>query len=117
QDTVRAAVACPVVASVVVVTDDETVAAAVTALGARCVPDRPAAGLNPALVHGAAGVPGDWGRAALTADLPALRPSELAEALRQASGDGPAFVADAAGTGTTLLAAPPGTRFEPRFGA
>jgi 2-phospho-L-lactate guanylyltransferase len=55
--------------------------------------------------------------AALAADLPALRPEELAGALRAAAGSaGPGFVPDHAGTGTTLLAAPGGARLVPRFG-
>jgi 2-phospho-L-lactate/phosphoenolpyruvate guanylyltransferase len=125
QDTVRGALACPLVAEVVVVTDDPAAAAAVGRLGARVVPDLPDAGLNAAIGYGAAvtarpdqGVAAtarpDRGVAAVTADLPALRPAELAAALRAVSGR--SFVPDAAGTGTTLLAAPPGTDLDPRFG-
>ena len=58
------------------------------------------------------------GLAALTADLPALSPAELATALR-AAGAAPgraAFVPDAAGVGTTLYAVPPGGEFRPLFG-
>lgn len=136
QDTVRAALACQVVVAVLVVTDDPEVASAVAGLGARVVPDAPAAGLNAALAHGAtvaAGsrvAAGSW-VAALAADLPALRPAELAGALRAAArsagpGPGPAgrvtggrraFLPDRSGTGTTLLAAPPGVALDPRFGA
>jgi 2-phospho-L-lactate guanylyltransferase len=119
-DTVAAAVACPLVTTVVVVTDDAVVAGAVTSLGATVVADEPAAGLNAALRHGIAraraerpGVP----VAALSADLPALRPDELGRALRAAAGHLHAFVADAAGTGTTLYAVMPGEDPEPRFGA
>ena len=58
--------------------------------------------------------------AALAADLPALRPAELGGALRAAARWPQAFVADAAGSGTTLYAARPGTRIpaavRPRFG-
>ncbi|EDY65934.2 predicted protein, partial [Streptomyces pristinaespiralis ATCC 25486] len=49
QDTVAAALACPAVRDVAVVTDDPAAAAGLTALGARIVPDSPAAGLNAAL--------------------------------------------------------------------
>lgn len=120
QDTVAAAVACDAVAEVLVVTDDPAAGAALRAMGARVVPDRPDAGLNAALAHGASLAAGA-GRArpvaALTADLPALRPAELAGALRAAAASGTrAYVTDATGTGTTLLAAPPGTPLEPRFG-
>ncbi|TDB72457.1 2-phospho-L-lactate guanylyltransferase [Micromonospora sp. KC721] len=116
-DTVRAAVACPAVAEVLVVTADAAVAAAAGAVGARAVPDRPEAGLNAAFRHGARLAGRRW-VAGLTADLPALRPAELAAALRAAA-TGPAvrrFVPDAPGTGTVLLAAPPGVPLDPRFG-
>jgi 2-phospho-L-lactate guanylyltransferase len=77
--------------------------------------------LNAALRHGAAVAARRWpgtGLAALTADLPAVSPAELARALR-AAGASPgraAFVPDAAGVGTTLYAVPPGGEFRPLFG-
>jgi len=77
--------------------------------------------LNAALRHGAAVAARRWpgtGLAALTADLPAMSPAELATALR-AAGSAPgaaAFVPDAAGVGTTLYAVPPGGEFLPLFG-
>lgn len=107
QDTVRAVLACPLVSEALVVTDVPPAATVLGELGARVVSDQPDAGLNPALAY-AAGLVGR-GRpvAALTADLPALRPSELAAALGAAAALGRrGFVPDAAGTGTTLLAAP-----------
>lgn len=55
------------------------------------------------------------GVAVLLADLPCLRTEDLDEALKTA-GDRRAYVADAAGTGTTLLVSPPGTALDPRFG-
>ncbi|WBB70486.1 2-phospho-L-lactate guanylyltransferase [Micromonospora sp. WMMD812] len=116
-DTVRAVLACPAVAGVVVVTDDTRVGAVAREAGARVLPDLPDAGLNAAFRHGASAAPGGW-VAGLTADLPALRPAELAAALRAAQ-DGPPvrrFVADAPGDGTVLLAAPPGVPLDPRFG-
>ena len=119
-DTVSAAAACPAVGAVVVVTDDEEAASVLSGLHAVIVPDEPAAGLNPALAHGAAAAAARWpasGVAALAADLPALRPEELDRGLRAAAQWPEAFVADAAGTGTTLYAARPGTAFRPRFGA
>jgi 2-phospho-L-lactate guanylyltransferase len=117
RDTVAAVRACPAVGDVLVVTDDPAAAAAVAALGARAVPDRPAAGLNAAMRFGADVVAGlTHRRAVLTGDLPALRPEELDAALT-AAGTGRSFVADAAGTGTVLLAAQPGTALDPRFGA
>ena len=118
-DTVAAAVACDVVDSVIVVTDDAAAAADLSGLGAVVVPDEPGDGLNPALAFGAAQADERWpgrGRAGLAADLPALGPAELARALAVAAGVPEAFVADAAGTGTTLYTAGPGAAFCPRFG-
>jgi 2-phospho-L-lactate guanylyltransferase len=111
-DTVAAAVRC---ADVLVVTADPAAGRALAGLGARVVPDPPVAGLNAALAHGAASAGPGRRVGALTADLPALRPTDLAGALA-AAGPGRAFVADAAGTGTTLLLAAPGESLSPRFG-
>jgi 2-phospho-L-lactate guanylyltransferase len=69
------------------------------------------------LRHGAAAAPRGAGVASLGADLPALRSDQLDAALAAARQLGTrAFVADAMGTGTTLLAAPAGTRLEPAYG-
>ncbi|MFH9009879.1 2-phospho-L-lactate guanylyltransferase [Streptomyces sp. NPDC017943] len=119
QDTVAAALACPAVRDVAVVTDDGRAVRELAALGAAIVADEPASGLNAALAHGAAAVRA--GRpaarvAALNADLPALRPGELSRVL-DAAGEFPrAFLADAAAIGTTLLAAAPGRELRPAFG-
>lgn len=117
SDTVSAVLGCPEVTRVLVVTSDPLAGSRLAALGASVIADEPPGGLNAALAHGAAVARGRWpgtGVAALAADLPALRPGELASALR-ATGAA-AFVADAAGVGTTMYAAPPGTDFTPRFG-
>jgi 2-phospho-L-lactate/phosphoenolpyruvate guanylyltransferase len=119
EDTVAAASGAAVVATVIVVTDDPDVASAASGLGAVVLADSPAAGLNEALVHGATFAEAHWperGRAGLAADLPALRPAELARALRAAAQLGEAFVPDADRTGTTLYAAAAGTAFRPLFG-
>lgn len=118
-DTVAAAVASPAVGDVVVVSDDPAVMAAMLALGAAVIGDRPDAGLNAALSAGAEHAAERWpgrGLAALTADLPALSADELTAALTAASSVTQAFVADAAGSGTTLYTASPGAAFRPRFG-
>ncbi|WP_405588410.1 2-phospho-L-lactate guanylyltransferase [Streptomyces sp. NBC_01190] len=119
-DTVAAALGCPAVADVTVVTDDEVAAAEMAALGAFVVADGPAAGLNAALRHGAEAVRNRRAAApvaALNADLPALRPAELSMVLREAvRAQERAFLADAAGTGTTLLTAPPHADLSPAFG-
>ncbi|RAY12438.1 2-phospho-L-lactate guanylyltransferase [Actinomadura craniellae] len=118
-DTVAAALRCPRVGAVVVVTDDPLAARELAALGARTVPDEPDEGLNPALVHGARlarlAAPGA-GVGALSADLPALRPGELGRALDAAARAPQAFVPDAASVGTTLYTVRPGVAFAPAFG-
>jgi 2-phospho-L-lactate/phosphoenolpyruvate guanylyltransferase len=118
-DVVDAALRCAVVARVLVVSDDERAAELLRALGATVVADAPDAGLNPALRHGAdvlrAGLPG-CGVATVSADLPSLRPDDLAAVLRQVPPGGRAFVADADGRGTTLLAAAPGADLLPAYG-
>jgi 2-phospho-L-lactate/phosphoenolpyruvate guanylyltransferase len=119
SDTVTAVLASDAVARVIVITDDQDAAVVLAALGALVVPDEPRGGLNPALRHGAryaaARWPGD-GMAALSADLPALRPEQIGQALRAAAAWPTAFVADAAGDGTTLYAARAGAAFQPAFG-
>ncbi|MER6916199.1 2-phospho-L-lactate guanylyltransferase [Streptomyces sp. NPDC000594] len=118
-DTVAAALACPAVRDVAVVTDDRTAGGALARLGARIVPDTPGDGLNAALVHGVLAVRGTRPGvpvAALNADLPALRPAELARVLSHAAGFPRAFLPDAAGIGTTLLAAGRGVELRPGFG-
>jgi 2-phospho-L-lactate guanylyltransferase len=137
-DTVTAAVACQDVARVVVITSDPVAGPLLAALGTVIIPDEPldlkaapaapgaaALGvqeaLNAALRHGAGEAARRWpgtALAALTADLPALRPAELSAALRRAgAAEGAAsFVPDAARVGTTLYAVPPGGEFCPLFG-
>jgi 2-phospho-L-lactate guanylyltransferase len=145
SDTVCAVIACPEVARVIVVTSDPVAGPRLAALGAHIIGEaignpielsrELSAGsadgiqyaLNAALLRGAAVAARRWpgtGLAALTADLPALRPAELATVLRAAGhglpgagpGPGAAFVPDAAGVGTTLYAVPPGGEFRPMFG-
>ncbi|MGC0329298.1 2-phospho-L-lactate guanylyltransferase [Streptomyces sp. SAI-170] len=119
QDTVAAALACVAVRDVAVVTDDALAARELAALGARIVPDEPRAGLNAALAHGEEVVRGSRPQsplAALNADLPALRPEELARVLDAATQFPRAFLPDAAEIGTTLLAAAPGRDLLPAFG-
>ncbi len=119
QDTVAAALTCAAVRDVAVVTNDPLAGRELAALGARIVPDEPAGGLNAALAHATAVLrhlrPGG-AVAALNADLPALRPGELARVLDTAAEFPRAFLPDAAGIGTTLLAAGPGRELLPAFG-
>ena len=117
-DTVTAALACPPVARVIVVTADPAAAEPLAALGADVVED-PDRGLNTALrtgaAHAARVAPGD-AVGALQADLPALRPAELAVALTAAAEFDQAFVPDAPEVGTTFYGVRPGHPFRPRFG-
>ena len=118
-DTVSAVLRTAQAARVVVITDDQVAATALRELGALVIPDEPRDGLNAALRHGAAFAAARWpgcGTAALSADLPALRPAELMRALHAAAAWPTAFVADAAGDGTTLYTAAPGAAFRPGFG-
>lgn len=118
-DTVAAVAGCPLVENVLVVTDDPIASAELTGLDASVIDDSPGAGLNPALAHGARVAASRWPSAAiaaLSADLPALRPAELATALTAAAAWPSAFVPDAQGLGTTLYTALPGVRFSPMFG-
>lgn len=118
-DTVAAALDCALVAEVIVVTDDAEVAAEASAAGGVVVPDVPDAGLNPALEHGARLARErrpDAPVAALSADLPALRPAELVEVLGAIDALGAAYVADATGVGTTVYGVTAGRPFMPRFG-
>jgi 2-phospho-L-lactate/phosphoenolpyruvate guanylyltransferase len=118
-DTVTAVLASQAAARVIVITDDQVARDALAGLGALVVPDGPRDGLNAALRHGAAYSRTCWpgsGVAAVFADLPALRPEEIGRALRAAAAWPTAFVADAAGDGTTFYTAAPGVPFRPAFG-
>jgi 2-phospho-L-lactate/phosphoenolpyruvate guanylyltransferase len=118
-DTVSALTACPLVSTVLVVTDDAVLARDLEALRVHVIPDGVSDDLNGNLELAAAELsrrhPG-LSIAAVFADLPALRPEELEEALLAAPADAMAFVADASGLGTTTVIAPTLELFQPRFG-
>lgn len=118
-DTVAAALACEVVARVLVVTDDHVLARDLSELGVEVIPDG-TTDLNGTLVQAAAEMhrrdPG-LRLVALTADLPALRPEELALALDAADPDRMSFVSDQQRVGTTAVVAPTFEMFRPEFGA
>lgn len=118
NDTLNAARATERVRSLLVVTTDPAMLTPLGERGAELLDEAGAGGLNPALCraeqllrarypHSALGV--------LQADLPALRPQDLREALREADGER-LFTADRYGTGTTLLLSAPGGPLWPRFG-
>ncbi|MCX6397644.1 MAG: 2-phospho-L-lactate guanylyltransferase [Propionibacteriales bacterium] len=82
------------------------------------VPDEGAGDLNRALISAAVRV-GSPARpvAVMLADLPCLRSQDLADVFDLVAASGlRSFVPDAAGTGTTILAAPSGTDLDPHFG-
>lgn len=112
-DALAAVLACPAVCRTVLVTSDPRAAAALRHADVLVVED-PGGGLDAAFVHGASHLPPGLAAASLTADLPCLRPTDLTLALAQVRGRG--FVADTAGTGTTLLAADAGHRLLPSYG-
>jgi 2-phospho-L-lactate guanylyltransferase len=113
-DAIVAATRSPAVAEVLVVTDDTGLDVA----GARRLPDEGDGDLNRALHHASLRArleDPDLAVAAMCADLPSLRTEDLTDAL-SAGLTSRWFVADAAGTGTTLLAAGPGVELDPHFG-
>ncbi len=110
QDALAAACACDDV-EVFVVGDVDALAW----LGLTVLPDEGEGSLNRALRRAADRIAQpDRGVAAMLADLPCLTTADLEVALTGI--DRRCFVADAAGTGTTLLMAPAGTPLDPRFG-
>lgn len=124
-DTITAAAACELVDQVVVVTDDGSLPLHAAGIpGLRFVSDdgppgsAPAASRLDAAVARGMSVAGDgMRRAALLGDLPALRSDDLAAALRLAAAHDRGVVADAEGTGSTLVTAAPGIPWTSAFGA
>jgi 2-phospho-L-lactate guanylyltransferase len=116
RDAVTAALRTPLV-RVHVVGHPAALAPVLAGLDVTVVPDQGGGDLNRALRKAALAVarPGH-GLSVMLADLPCLRTEDLEAALVAAPTDRRRFVADAAGTGTTLLVAPPGTPLDPRFG-
>ncbi|MBF6250868.1 2-phospho-L-lactate guanylyltransferase [Nocardia farcinica] len=121
-DTMTATTSVPGIAAVTVVTPDAAVADLARSLGGHVHPE-PAAdsadSLNAALAAAAAGVRARHGGVdllALQADLPALRPEELADVLATAPRGGRAIVTDHAGTGTAALLVGDGGELAPAFG-
>lgn len=114
-DTIDAVRACAVVAEVVVVTDDADLAASLPP-GVACVTERAGTGPNAAVEAAMAGIRDAVPRAALLADLPALRPGDLEEALLLAASVVRGVVPDAEGTGSTLVTASAGASWASAFG-
>lgn len=118
-DTLDAVRRCPGVRAVVVVTDEPQIRRRCLGRHGWIVADDAPSGLNAAIRRGAAVAdalhPGT-AVAAVMADLPTLRPEELAEALDEAGRHAAAYVADTDGSGTTLLAARRALDLTPCFG-
>jgi 2-phospho-L-lactate guanylyltransferase len=115
--TVRAAAASPGVRDVVVVTADTVTAAELDRMpGIRVVRELAPRGLRAAIASALATIPAGAPRAVLLGDLPALAPADLARSLAEAARHPRAFVADAVGTGTTLVTARGGVAWRSAFG-
>ncbi|GAB3259349.1 2-phospho-L-lactate guanylyltransferase [Alteromonas gracilis] len=115
-DTVTAALECPSVDLVAVVTGEPSLSRDASALGCLVLPDEGGGDLNATIAAGAARLPDHDRAGVLLGDLPALRSDELSAALTGLAGLGDGFVADAARTGTTLLVCSGSDRLLPRFG-
>lgn len=105
-------------AEVVVVGEAAALAVLLDGLEVPVVADEGGGDLNEALRRAAARLArADRGIAVLLADLPCLRTPDLEAVLTYAATRPErTFVADAAGTGTTLLLAPAGVDLDPHFG-
>jgi 2-phospho-L-lactate guanylyltransferase len=125
-DCLDAVLGCRAVERVLVVTSHPPTRAAARALGAHVVPEaRRAAGLVPAIMAGVrvAALACAGPTAVLLADLPALRPEDLAaalaavdERLREDPASPMCAVPDAEGSGTVLLGARTPADLDPAFG-
>lgn len=115
-DTLTAVLATSGVERVVLVSSEPTVTGNFVNDARVQVITDPGHGLTAAIDAGIAAIGRSVHIGVLLGDLPALRSTDLAEALVQARTVLRGFVADADGTGTTLLTATNGTRLRPRFG-
>ena len=118
-DTVAVALACPLVDLVLVVSDTVEGLGPLQRMGAGMVVDPKGMGLNAALRQ-AAGVAAardsTLGIASLVADLAAATVDQLTRVLAEAEHHPCSFLPDAAGPGTTLVAATQWGSFLPEYG-
>lgn len=120
EDTLEAITACALVDRVIVVCDTGEDALLLQRPGLTMHVVLGGAGLNDSIETGAdiaRELDPDTGLAVLPADLPGIRAEDLDRALILAAGHDRAFIADAAGSGTTLLTAAPGVELRPAYGA
>jgi 2-phospho-L-lactate guanylyltransferase len=118
-DVVTVALACPRVALVLVVGDSPDGLEPLQRMGAAVVVDPAVRGLNASLRYAAglaAARDSTYGIASLVADVAAVTVDQLTRALDAAAVAGNAFVPDAAGRGTTLVAARQWGSFLPEYG-
>jgi 2-phospho-L-lactate guanylyltransferase len=117
RDTVAAVAVTEGVDHVLVLLED---AADAVALPGRDVMVLPSGGLNRSIEMGAAVARRRFrghGLLVVPADLPALRPAELAGCLAEAAGHPRAYLPDAEGVGTTILTVTGAGRVQPAYGA
>jgi len=114
-DALAAATSCPAVGTVTVVTDEPDLAGLVRDLGCDVLPDEGAGDLNRVLQRAVLALRPRGPVAAMLGDLPCLLPEDLEQALDAVQDTG--FVADAEGTGTTLVAVRKPASFMSHFGA
>lgn len=118
DDTIAAAVEAVGPACVVVVTSDAALTADLVGLGVDVVSD-PDTGLNPAIEAGLRRLSETGGPtrpAALLGDLPCLTAVDLRAALSAAAAHDQSFVPDADGIGTVLRCGSAAAGLQPRFG-
>ena len=119
MDVAAVAMACPRVDLLLVVGDSSAGLDALQRMGATVVVDPAARGLNSSLRYAAglaAARDSSYGIASLVADVAAVTVDQLTRALDAAAAAGTAFVPDAAGRGTTLVAARRWGSFLPEYG-
>src|SRR3954453_15968846 len=118
-DTVAVGLACPLVELVLVVSDTVEGLGSLERMGAGMVVDPRGMGLNAALRHAAsvaAARDSTLGIASLVADLAAATVDQLTRVLAEAEHHLCSFLPDAAGPGTTLVAATQWGSFLPEYG-
>lgn len=119
MDVAAVALACPRVDLVLVVGDSPDGLEPLQRMGAAVVVDPAARGLNASLRYAAglaAARDASYGIASLVADVAAVTVDQLTRALDAAAAAGAAFVPDAAGRGTTLVATRQWGSFAPEYG-
>ena len=108
--------ATPAVEEVIVMTPDPDVRAFAATCGVRSVPD-PCAGLNEAMLEVMRSLPArSHAVVIMAADLPLLRPADVAAFLAAGSPQTAAVAPARDGTGTNALLIPPATAIRPAFG-